>query len=329
MDKVPDSILSGKIDCYNFLEISPNSNPNEIRKAYRAKALLYHPDKNPGDEARHNFQILSQAYEILINPDIRKSYDKLRQLNLHQIKQNAKLSEQTRRFKEELQRAERESKSKQSSFSKNLYKNQRIDKTKLDLQKLQEKGMVKIRELENEWRQDQRKDKNPDYVSFRNISRSVEVKNLFSSHNDRDERLVQVKWKFRPEVGKDFGDSILTEIMQIFGPVLSSKVQGHQDGLKYDFGVVEFKNVADATKALSYDYRKSATLWDGTRVRKLASLLRDCTSIDSSQNAYKEESKNITNCSNETHLKPYNTSNSSYIDQVFQHFLQEGSMQRM
>ncbi len=49
------------------LKAQPKPSPEEIRRAYRARALELHPDKNPSDpESSARFQLLSKAYEALL-----------------------------------------------------------------------------------------------------------------------------------------------------------------------------------------------------------------------------------------------------------------------
>lgn len=65
-----------KRDYYEILEVPRNASAEEIKKAYRKKALKYHPDRNPGDkEAENKFKEAAEAYEVLSNPEKRQRYD--------------------------------------------------------------------------------------------------------------------------------------------------------------------------------------------------------------------------------------------------------------
>lgn len=64
-------------DYYQILEISRNATQDEIKKAYRKKALQFHPDKNPGDAAAEKkFKDISEAYEVLSDEQKRQIYDR-------------------------------------------------------------------------------------------------------------------------------------------------------------------------------------------------------------------------------------------------------------
>lgn len=65
-----------KRDYYEVLEVDKTATLDVIKKAYRKKAIQYHPDKNPGDkEAEEKFKEAAEAYDVLSNPDKRARYD--------------------------------------------------------------------------------------------------------------------------------------------------------------------------------------------------------------------------------------------------------------
>ncbi len=66
-------------DFYQILEVSETASPEQLRRAYLALAVKYHPDRNPGDKkAEDQFKNISQAYAILSDPAARAKYERLR-----------------------------------------------------------------------------------------------------------------------------------------------------------------------------------------------------------------------------------------------------------
>ncbi|CAH9095852.1 unnamed protein product [Cuscuta epithymum] len=66
------------VDYYNILKVNRNASEDDLRKSYRRLAMIWHPDKNPGakkHEAEAKFKQISEAYDVLSDPQKRQIYD--------------------------------------------------------------------------------------------------------------------------------------------------------------------------------------------------------------------------------------------------------------
>ncbi|MGL5938001.1 MAG: molecular chaperone DnaJ [Phocaeicola sp.] len=65
-----------KRDYYEVLGVEKNATADQIKKAYRKKAIEFHPDKNPDDKvSEEKFKEAAEAYDVLSNADKRARYD--------------------------------------------------------------------------------------------------------------------------------------------------------------------------------------------------------------------------------------------------------------
>ena len=62
-------------DFYEVLGIPRNADQSEIQRAYRKLARSHHPDVNKDPSAEARFKQISEAYDVLSDPDLRKRYD--------------------------------------------------------------------------------------------------------------------------------------------------------------------------------------------------------------------------------------------------------------
>jgi molecular chaperone DnaJ len=62
-------------DYYAVLGVRRDAGPDEIKKAYRRLARELHPDVNPDPETQERFKEITQAYEVLSDPEKRQMFD--------------------------------------------------------------------------------------------------------------------------------------------------------------------------------------------------------------------------------------------------------------
>ncbi len=125
-------------DYYSILEVSKNCNQEEIKAAFRKKAMQLHPDKNPNDSsAELKFLDAMEAYEVLLDPARRKKYDQEQHYYFGYRKQSTQSKanspkqknysfseaeflqrqEMARRYRDKLRREQAEEESKLPSYS--------------------------------------------------------------------------------------------------------------------------------------------------------------------------------------------------------------------
>ena len=68
--------MTTKRDYYDVLGVSAQASEEDIRKAFRAKAMEYHPDRNKASDASERFKEVNEAYQVLSDPERRQQYDR-------------------------------------------------------------------------------------------------------------------------------------------------------------------------------------------------------------------------------------------------------------
>src|SRR5215208_6396913 len=68
--------MANGTDYYKVLGVDRKASQDDIKKAYRKLARKYHPDTNKDAGAEERFKQISEAYDVLGDPDKRKKYDR-------------------------------------------------------------------------------------------------------------------------------------------------------------------------------------------------------------------------------------------------------------
>lgn len=77
-------------DLYHRLGVNRDVTPDQVRKAYKAMALRWHPDRNPENARAHlEFIAVSEAYEVLSDSQKRTAYDRTSVVHSHRRQQTA------------------------------------------------------------------------------------------------------------------------------------------------------------------------------------------------------------------------------------------------
>lgn len=100
--------MTNLIDYFAVLEINPNATIDEINRAYRKQALLWHPDKQKTQNERliaeERFKLIGEAYECLSNLGLRKQYDEVfnrEKNNCSDFQSQARLAQLVKLFHEQ------------------------------------------------------------------------------------------------------------------------------------------------------------------------------------------------------------------------------------
>jgi curved DNA-binding protein CbpA len=166
------------VDYYELLEVNYNSTEAEINKAYRKKAIIYHPDKNLDniETATKTFHAITKAYNLLTNPKQKLEYDLKFKARIATRKRFDKLDVKRKAMKEELEEAERSAKQQ-----------------KLDKKKEQEERMKRFWEKEDKLNKKRNED---DLLSTNaktpyNSSPSSSDNNIKKETNENKEKILK------------------------------------------------------------------------------------------------------------------------------------------
>jgi len=175
-------------DYYTILEISPNSDPTTIKKAYKDLSRRVHPDKNKNDpNAAKKFQTVRKAFEVLSDPKAKEAFDNLIRARIARKKRDSEMDVKRKRMKDDLEERERN------------YKRQKDDeeeakrKLKQEIERLKKENKIKMEEEERK----------------KTENRQKEEHNISKSKNN-----LKINWD---ETKGDYSQDRIKDIFGMFG----------------------------------------------------------------------------------------------------------------
>ncbi len=241
MSKQLDPIITPQIDIYDLLSISYDATESEIRKSYRRTALKYHPDKNKSSTAPEMFHLLGIAVETLLDDELRKKYDGMRQLEIEKANKIREMDISRRQMKEELEKSEQEAKKDIGTDFKRR------------LEILKQQGLQMRRNREEE-------------ILGMQHKQTPKV----SKENEND-RTIRVKWTIKKE---KVTEKQLFRFFSEFGEVEKARISSSERHRRYNYGTVIFKTASVASKAVHHNYKKDIHRWVNSSVEFFILILR-------------------------------------------------------
>eukprot|EP00123_Amoebidium_parasiticum_P007015 comp17817_c0_seq1/m.17931 comp17817_c0_seq1/g.17931 ORF comp17817_c0_seq1/g.17931 comp17817_c0_seq1/m.17931 type:complete len:328 (-) comp17817_c0_seq1:132-1115(-) len=230
----------GDTEYYQLLGVSPEATEKEITRAYRKKALQYHPDKNPSKEAVKIFHDLSKAYEILLDPKAKAAYDNVIKARQAKAQRDQKLDDRRKRLKEDLEAREKQAaRPKDETVPSGLSAEAAAEELEKEIERLRAEGFKRVQREQELIQEELRKQAREEKV----VSSSGEA----AAKESPLHRTLKIRWK--GEAGDLYTTEGLRAVLEKYGPINHVLVSGKKKGS----AVVEFTTVDGARKAMALE----------------------------------------------------------------------------
>ncbi|PIA16939.1 DnaJ-domain-containing protein [Coemansia reversa NRRL 1564] len=177
--------MDAERDVYELLGVSIEASEKELARAYRTKALQYHPDKNRDNpSAVQLFHDIKAAYDLLIDPQQRSEYNEKRRAQLAKRQRQNALSGERKRMKSQLERDE------------HAAKEARTAKYMREQSVRQEAARFREESLRDEWRQDKKMREHIRRTQDQQDRQEQQDNAASAAMNDVDEldRTIRIRW---------------------------------------------------------------------------------------------------------------------------------------
>lgn len=213
----------------------------QIRKAYRKKALLCHPDKNPDNpEANKLFHELAEALKILSDESARAAYDRVLNAKKAAALRHQELDSKRRKLIEDLERREKEAseqaKAKRTGYSTSQSKTPE-EQLKAEMDRLRKEGSRLLEEEQELMRQKLAEER----------LKMQSTANVWDSSQHR----IKIKWKSdkHDSTNGGYDETNLRNFLKKYGDIVALVVSSKKRGS----AIVEFKTQEAAEMAVDYE----------------------------------------------------------------------------
>lgn len=226
-------------DLYKLFDVDETSTIDQIKKAYRKKALELHPDKNleNKEEAQQKFVELGKAFEILSDEAAKAAYDAVRRQKREKAKRDQQLDEKRRKLKEDLERREAAGRDRAQKQTEELKRTKEEEWLKKEIDRLRKAGSKLLEEELNFINEQVRQEKKRTTED----SQSQGTKKI-----KRNPIVIKVSWKNdkntseKIKIDKDLLEHLFSKYGQIDNLVAQKSI-----------AILEFKNDLDAVTCLN------------------------------------------------------------------------------
>lgn len=227
------------IDLYGLIGVEISATQSEIRKAYRKKALVCHPDKNPDNpKAAELFHELANALEILSDESARAAYDRVLNAKKAAALRHSELDSKRKKLIEDLERREKAA-NLQHQARRHGYATEKSpeEQFKEEMERLRKEGSRLLEEEQELMRKQLAEDRLQKQGS--------------SSQWDSSQHRIKIKWKADKSDDKNGGydETNLRNFLKKYGDIVALVISGKKKGS----AVIEFKTQDAAEMAVDYE----------------------------------------------------------------------------
>lgn len=225
------------MDLYKLFEVEETATIEQIRKAYRKRALESHPDKNQDNKeaAEKKFVLLGKALEILATGSSKAAYDAVRKARREKAKRDEMLDGKRKKLKDALEEREKWARDKAEKQTEQMKRSNAEERYQKEVDRLRNEGSKLLEEEMNLINEQLRQEKK------RSSAQAAEKsdENLSASLPPR----FKVSWPSKLEAKKIDVD-LITHLFSKYGELEAVVLS------KKSSGMIEFKRLQDAVKCL-------------------------------------------------------------------------------